>query len=691
MDLLLEILTEEIPAAALPKIREQLEHGFREGLDAAGLSPAALHVLSTARRLVVLAEGAPERQPDWTEVLSGPPVRIAFDAEGNPTKAAEGFARKAGVGLDALSRVETEKGEYLSAEVHLEGRTTAAVFAELISSVVPGLRFPKMMRWGLGRHLFGRPVHGLVVLADDEVVPLELFGLRSGRTTRGHRVVSPAEIEIESAARYQDTMERAGVLVDPRVRAAALEQRAVQLAGEVGCTVHPDQELVAEHVELVEHPELVRGAIEERFLDLPPEVVVTTLRHHQKCLILERDDGSLAPYFLAVIDRPDDPEGLIRQGNEWVIRARLADAAFFFAEDRKQPLEASVPSLSRVEFHRTLGSLADKAARAAELAKALAESARLELDPEEIRRAAPLMKADLVTNMVGEFPELQGIMGGHYLRLDGEPLPLWSAMRDHYRPAGFEDTVPVSDLGRVLAAGDRLDTLAGLFVVGEIPSGSRDPFALRRAAQGLVRIVMEGGWLVDLEPLATLAVELAVKAAGEVQGDPGPALLEFLADRVRRYLIEMGGVSSDTADAVMATRWTVPPLTLARAKALEAVRSEPAFRSLALAFKRVRNITADQPDSALSEELLSEPAEKELHQVWSAFHESLDRLEPKRAYDEAFEEMRKIADVLDRFFVEVLVMADDLGIRANRIALLKALGRDFLRLADLSQLQVEGG
>ncbi len=691
MHLLLEILTEEIPAAALPKVREQLERGFREGLEAEGLSPAALHVFSTARRLVVLAEGAPERQPDRTEVLSGPPVRIAFDSEGNPTKAAEGFARKAGVGLDALSRVETEKGEYLTAEVHLEGRTTSEVFAELISSVVPGLRFPKMMRWGLGRHLFGRPVHGLVVLADDEVVPLELFGLRSGRTTRGHRVVSPAEFEIESAAAYRDTMKRAGVLVDPRARAAALEQRASELAAEVGCLVHPDPELVAEHVELVEHPELVRGAIEERFLELPPEVVVTTLRHHQKCLILEWEDGSLAPYFLAVIDRPDDPEGLIRQGNEWVIRARLADASFFFAEDRKQVLETSVPSLARVEFHRTLGSVADKAARAAELATAIADSAGLELDAAEIRRAAPLMKADLVTNMVGEFPELQGIVGGHYLRLDGESEALWSAARDHYRPAGFEDAVPASDLGRVLAAGDRLDTLAGLFVVGEIPSGSRDPFALRRAAQGLVRLVMEGGWLVDFESLVTRAVELASMAAGEAQGEPGPALSDFLADRVRRYLIEVGGVSSDTADAVMATRWTVPPLTLARAKALEAVRSEPAFRSLALAFKRVRNITADQPDSELNEELLSEPAEKDLHRVWAAFHESLDILEPKRAYGEAFEEMRKIADVLDRFFIEVLVMAEDPSVRANRIALLKALGRDFMRLADLSQLQVEGG
>jgi glycyl-tRNA synthetase beta chain len=344
-----------------------------------------------------------------------------------------------------------------------------------------------------------------------------------------------------------------------------------------------------------------------------------------------------------------------------------------------------------VEFHRKLGSVADKADRVARLAKALAGAAGLGLDPGEIRRVAPLVKADLVTNMVGEFPELQGVMGGHYLRLDGEPEAVWTAAWDHYRPAGFQDAVPRSDLGKVLAAADRLDTLAGLFTVGEIPSGSRDPFALRRAAQSLVRIVMEAGWLVDLEPLVERAVELAAAAAGGAEGEPLPALLGFLGDRVRRYLVEAGGVAGDTADAVMATRWTVPPLALARARALEAVRAEDAFRSLALAFKRVRNITADQEDAGLDAALLAEPAERDLHEAWAAFHARLDELEPRRAYDEAFAEMGKIAEVLDRFFIEVLVMAEDPAVRANRIALLKALGRDFLRLADLSKLQVEGG
>ncbi len=691
MELLVEVLTEEIPAAALPGVRRQLEEGFTSGFAAAGLEPGAVRVLSTARRLVVRIEGVPERQEDRTEVLTGPPARVAFDGDGAPTKAAEGFARKAGVPVEALERVTTDKGEYVAATVHVAGRPTSEIFAGIVESVVPALRFPKMMRWGLGRYQFGRPVHGVVALAGTEIVPVQLFGIRAGRTTVGHRVESPAEVMVPEAGEYEVVMEAVGVVVDPAQRRKVFEERASELAAGVGCRVHPDPALIAEHVELVEYPGIVLGAIEERFLELPSEVVVTTLRHHQKCLILEREDGSLAPYFLAVIDRRDDPEGLIRQGNEWVIRARLADAAFFFGEDRKRRMADLVPELERVEFHRTLGSMAEKAGRGADLAVALAEAAGLGLDAGEIRRVALLVKADLVTNMVGEFPELQGIMGGHYLRLEGEPEAVWTAARDHYRPVGFDGPIPASDLGRVLAAADRLDTLAGLFAAGEIPSGSKDPFGLRRAAQALVRIVVESGWNVDLEPLVRRAVEGAVEKTGGDAGETFHALSGFLADRVRRYLVDVVGMSGDTAEAVLAAGWMVLPLAVARARALDTVRTRPEFRSLALAFKRVRNITADQEDAGIDEALLVEPAERDLHAAWRAFSGRLDELEPARRYDEAFEAMGGIAEVLDRFFVEVLVMAEDPAVRANRIALLKALGRDFLRLADLSKLQVEGG
>ncbi len=688
---LLEIRTEEIPAAALPGARRQLGDGFADALASAGFTGFEVRALSTNRRLVVIVDGLATRQADRIEEVSGPPVTVAFGADGAPTKAAEGFARKVGRPLSELARVTTPRGEYLAATVVHPGRDTAVILAELAPAVVDGLHFPKTMRWGDGSRSFVRPIHGALALLDDAVVPLELLGLAAGRSTVGHRVHAPNAIELAAAADYVEIMRGAQVLVDPAERRAALEGQAAVLAAAVGCDVRPDPALVAEHVELVEYPGLLRGAIAERFLALPPEVVVTTLRHHQKCLILEDGDGALAPHFLAVVDRADDPTGVIAQGNEWVIGARLADAEFFFTEDHKRPLEELVPRLERLEFHRTLGSLEDKATRLGALAGWLAERLGDGPDPTVLNRIARLAKADLVTHMVGEFPELQGVMGGHYLRLDGAPEGVWQAARDHYTPVGFDGPLPASIEGRLIGVADRLDTVAGLFAVGEIPTGSRDPFGLRRAAQGAVRIIAESGWEVALDELAARALESVKPAVGETAPTTLDAVTTFLLDRVRRYLVDVVGVAGDTAEAVLAADWTRLPAAAARARALEAVRAEAAFRVLSLAFKRVRNITDGQPDAPVEPALFSEPAERELYAAASEFNRRLGPLLAAGRVDDAFDAMGPIAEVLDRFFVDVLVMAEDAAVRGNRIALLKLLGRDFLHLADLSKLQIEGG
>jgi glycyl-tRNA synthetase beta chain len=689
---LLEIRTEEIPANALAGARRQLQDLFVAKLDEAGYSGFEISVLSTSRRLSVVVENLTDRQADRSEELTGPPLKVAVDSDGKPTRAGEGFARKVGLPFDKVGRVETDKGEYLAATVVREGRATLEILAEIVPSLAAALRFPKMMRWGDGSHLFVRPVHGVVALLDGEVVPFELFGVASGRTTVGHRVHAPESFELESAAGYAKAMLGKSVVVGPAERRRILDELARELAEGAGARVHPDPELVAEHVELVEWPGLIAGAFDVRFLELPPEVVITTLRHHQKCLILENhDNGGLENAFIGVVDRRDDPEGLIRQGNEWVIGARLADAGFFFAEDRKRQLADLVPGLERLEFHRVLGSLADKAARVGELAVTIADAVGAEVDREVLRSAAALAKADLLTHMVGEFPELQGVMGGHYLRLEGASQDLWTAVRDHYRPVGFDGALPESEIGRILGVADRLDTVAGLFAVGERPSGSKDPFGLRRAAQGAVKILALSGWEIDLGEVFGAATAAVAGYAKGSEDEVAAEVTGFFADRVRRWLMDSVGVAFDTADAVMAAGWSYLPSAVVRAEALEKARSSDNFRSLALAFKRVRNITDGQPDAGVDPGLFEADEERELHETTAAFAKKLQALLPKKKVEQAFAAMEPIADVLERFFVEVLVMCEDQRIRDNRIALLKELGRQFMNLADLSKLQVEGG
>jgi glycyl-tRNA synthetase beta chain len=689
---LLEIRTEEIPAAALPGARRQLEELFDARLAQAGYADLEIAVLSTSRRLSVVVRNLPDRQADRTEELTGPPLKVAVDEDENPTPAGEGFARKVGLPFDEVGRIETDKGEYLTATVVHEGRPTSEILAEIVPSVTTTLRFPKMMRWGDGSSLFVRPVHGVVALLDGEVVPFALFGVETGRSTVGHRVHSPEGFELAAAEDYTEALMERAVVVDPEERLRRLEELAGTLASGMGARVHPDPELVAEHVELVEWPGLIAGTFEERFLELPPDVVITTLRHHQKCLILENgENNGLWNAFIGVIDRKDDPEGLIRQGNEWVIGARLADAGFFFSEDRKRSLEELVPGLERLEFHRVLGSLADKAARIGSLAVAIADSLGVEIDHQQLKNAAGLAKADLLTHMVGEFPELQGVMGGHYLRLEGADQELWTAVRDHYVPVGFEGEVPESLTGRLLALADRLDTVAGLFAVGEKPTGSKDPFGLRRAAQGVVKIVAEAGWEIDLDQLIRAAADAVVDHSEAGSDALVETMTAFMADRVRRWLTETVGVSGDTADAVMAAGWSNLPAAVARAEALEKVRVSENFRILALAFKRVRNITDGQPDRGVDPELFEMAEERELRGATVEYGKKLESLLPAKMVEQAFAAMEPLADILERFFVEVLVMCEDERVKDNRIALLKELGRQFMELADLSKLQVEGG
>jgi glycyl-tRNA synthetase beta chain len=684
---LLEILCEEIPANALAAAREQLVARFGAELAEAGLAGCVVQALSTVRRLIVHADGLPERQADREEEVTGPPVKAAFTQDGSPLPAAVGFAKAHGVTVDELRVVKGAKGEVIAATRRIAGRPTPELLAEIVPRVVAALHFPKRMRWGAGEAEFVRPVHGVVALFGakrlDTVVPLTLFGVAAGSATIGHRVIAPGAIDLAGTTgldAYRITLARAGVFLDSNERYARLEKLIAALAQEVGCEVRPDPALLAELVELVEYPGAVRGAIDARFLELPEEVLITTLRHHQKTLVLVRD-GAVAPYFIAVSDRADDPEGLVRQGNEWVCGARLADAAFFFAHDRQTPLAERAAGLDRLTFHQSLGSFANKSDAIDRLAASPPFDALDLPGAADLRRAIILAKADLTTALVAEFSELQGVIGGIYARLDGEPDVVWQAVYDQYQPAGVEGPVPRSAVGAALGVADRLDTLAGMFAIGEVPTGSKDPFALRRAALAVVKICAEA-------PFA-LYLPAAIGEALEVRhGTPATlsALGEFVRERERFYLTGVAGISGEAAEAALGARWGVVPDDVARARALDTVRQEPAFAQLAVAFKRVRNILAKNPAGAGATAELAEPAERALDALVADIEMRTDAAAAAGNYPAAFNHLAALAAPLDRFFTDVLVMCEDEALRRARLALLARIEALFLRLADLSRL-----
>jgi glycyl-tRNA synthetase beta chain len=694
-EFLLEVLCEEIPANALPSIREQLAEAFRAELSSAGYEGFAVATYSTVRRMVVHVAGLPAMQPDREEEVFGPPVRAAFSGDGSPTPAALGFAKGQGVAVEKLRVAQGPKGEIVAATKQLPGRPTPAVLAEICEKVVPALHVPKAMRWGSGEHSFVRPVHRITALFGagtlTEKVPVTLFGVVSNCSTVGHRVVNPGRLDLKGAAGlvgYRERLEVAGVMLDREGRLCMIEKRAAELAHEVGCEVRPDPELVAEMAELVECPGILRGVIAPRFLELPEEVLVTTLRHHQKCLVLTRD-GAVAPFFLAISDRPDDPEGHVQRGNEWVVGARLADAEFFFAQDRKAPLAARRDALEKVVFHQKLGSFARKAQLVESLAAALAAEASVEVAPEAIARACALLKIDLTTSLVGEFPELQGVMGGIYARLEGEPEEVWQAIADQYSPVGLEGPLPRGPLGAVVGVADRMDTLAGLFGAGEVPSGSKDPFALRRAALAVVRICGEAPLRCDLREAAHRALVLRQETTTGGVEQALEALSDFLQERERFYLTTVAGVAPEVADAVIAARWGVVAEDVARARALEEVRGEEVFTSLAVAFKRVRNMVGKSGEGRFVGQLLKEPAEKELVAALGKVEKEIERTASHGDHGGGLRALAKLATPLDRFFTDVLVLCDDENLRAARLALLARVEKLFLRLADVSRLSAQ--
>lgn len=692
-DFLLEIGTEEIPASMVAGLAEALHRTLREALAGRGIEPASQRRFGAPRRLGLLFGGLPQRQDDRQETVAGPPWAAARDGKGQWTQATLGFARKQGIDPSVLREVEGPRGPCVGFVRNVPGRPAAEILAEEVPRAVEALFLPKAMRWGEGEYLFVRPVRWVVALLDGEVVPLEVKGVRAGRTSRGHRIHGPAAVDLPRAAAYFECLAEGRVLSDPEERRKKLEGELGEEAARRGGRVAPDLELMEKTLYLCEWPTVVSGEIPAEFLSLPTEVLVTCLREHQNFFVVRNEGGEALPAFLAVVDGPGDAKGIIRKGLQNVSRSRLSDARFFYEHDVKVPLEERLESLQGILFHPRLGSYHDKALRMEALARRLAPL--LGAPTEESAWAALYAKCDLASLLVQEkeFTSLQGIAGGLYARAQGRPEAVWQALYDHYRPLSLEDDLPRGAVGAVVALADKLDTLREMFRIGQVPSGSKDPFALRRAALGVVRILARHPAAGPLDLGAFLA-----------EWGPLPeGLLPFLEGRLR-FLWEQEGLAYDEVNAVLAAapRGTLDVYTLTRkAEDLHAVRSGfgEDFDHLAVAFKRARNILKEQPALPLDPALFLPETDREgageraLHAAVEAVREEAEARFADGRYGEGLRVLSRVRPAVDRFFDDVLVMCDPEGrdpkktaLQRNRLALLQRLVGLFGRVADFSEI-----
>jgi glycyl-tRNA synthetase beta chain len=637
LPLLFEIGTEEIPDWMIPNALENLRLLF-EKLD---VPHDTVTLDATPRRLVLRAEGLPERQPDREEKIQGP-------AKSAPPQAVAGFARKQGIKPEDLATETTAKGEYFVFTKKIPGRLTRDILAEGLPNVITQIYFPKTMYWaGKNGPRFIRPIRWIVAMLGDEIVPFELAGVRSGALSAGHRRLGAREVAV-TPADYEQRLRDHYVIL-------SAEERRNKISNELaGVLVKPDNALLETLVYLTEYPTPITGSFDAQFLELPEEVLVTVMRHHQKYFSVSDAEGKLAPQFVAVMNIPSDPEGFVRRGNERVLRARFNDARFFWDADQKKKLADRVADLANVTFQAKLGSYLEKTERMKALAAELGGDANAV-------RGAELSKADLTTELVKEFTELQGVVGGLYARAQGEPDAVWQSIYDHYKPESMDDAIPRHRTAQIVALADKLDTLRGCFAVGLIPSGSRDPFALRRAAQGVVKIIVEGKLDLDLAPYLD-----------------NDALREFFQDRVRYYFRDVRGFAYDEVNATMAIGWTNLVDLETRLERVQRLRPTPDFEPLAAAFKRIRNILSQAKfagGGAIDESLLETGPERDLYDEYrrikgQPIENAISRVRPK----------------VDLFFDKVLVNAPDARVRQNRLTLLNTLLAEFSTIADFSEI-----
>lgn len=683
-DFLFELGTEELPPVALPELERALADGIRNGLATAGLPHGDLISYAAPRRLAVLVRDLAEQQPEQLLKRRGPPVSAAFDKTGQPTRAATAFAESCGVDMASLSRVTEGKGEFLYFEGSKPGAPTNSLLAAIIQTALDALPIPKRMRWGASDAEFVRPVHWLILRFGNEVLDATLLDTRAGSTTRGHRFHAPGELSLPTPADYAEVLFKSGhVIAHFGERRERIREQVESAAARLGGRAVFDDALLDEVTALVEWPVPVEGRFDDAFLELPREVLISTLQEHQRYFPVEDAAGKLTPWFITISNIDSRDPSRVREGNERVVRPRLSDAAFFQRQDRRAPLRSWREGLDRVTFQAKLGSIGDKVRRISNLASQIAPLVGGQATL--ATQAAELCKCDLLSAMVGEFPELQGITGANYAIADGEPAEVASAIREHYLPRGAGDELPSTPTGIAVALADKLDTLAGIFGIGQKPSGTKDPFALRRAAIGVLRILLERRLDLDLADLVAKAVALQPVSTPDTQSD----VLGFMMDRLRAIQLEAGH-GSESFDAVQATGSTRPGDIQLRLEALRRFRELPEAESLAAANKRIANILKKTETGSLSTNIdvasLREPAEQNLASALDAIAPYVDAHLRSAEYDAALTLLASLRPTIDAFFNDVMVNDPDAALRANRLALVNRVRTLFSGVADLSRL-----
>ena len=688
-DILIEIGTEELPPKALRILSDAFTKGVVDGLKDASLQAEEVVAYAAPRRLAVLLKAVPVKQGDQVVERKGPAKKAAFDADGNPTKAVEGFARSCGVSPQELDEIETPKGTWLVFKQELAGKKTTELLPEIVTQSLAKLPIPKRMRWGDSDIEFVRPVHWIVMMSGNDIIECEILGLKAANETQGHRFHHPETIALDSPVAYAENLRKQGkVIANFAERRDAVRQQAEIAAKELGGTAHIEEALLDEVTALIEWPVAVSGSFDQEFLKIPQECLISSMQDHQKYFPVVDANGKLMANFITISNIESSNPDAVRQGNERVIRPRFADAKFFWEQDCKVTLESRRDATKKIVFQQKLGTLYEKTERVSILAGSIAKELNAsEENVQHAMRAAGLSKCDLVSEMVNEFAELQGIMGRYYAKQDGEADGVAAAMQEQYQPGFAGDVIPASETGKILSLADKIDTLMGIFAIGMKPTGSKDPFSLRRAALGVLRIIIEGGLNLDLKALLRQAATgLSDKVDASKSVDE---TFDYVMERLRAYYQDQG-ITADTVAAVASIKPNYPLDFDQRVKAVASFKSLPEAESLAAANKRIGNILKKvKGDIAnnVDQSLLQESAEKTLYEAVQDQQKKLQPLFEKGDYSAALTSLAALRDDVDNFFDDVMVMVEDESLKNNRLALLSQLRKLFLNIADLSLLQ----